>query len=293
MEHKAGFVNIIGNPNVGKSTLMNTLVGEKLSIITAKAQTTRHRIMGVVSGENFQVVYSDTPGIIEPHYKLHQKMLRFIDSALEDADIILYVTDLKEKYDKHEAYIEKLKNADIPVIVLVNKIDISRDQDVEEVMNKWESLLPKADVMPASALKGHNLINVFDRILELLPENPPYYSKETLTDKPEKFFVSEIIREKIFKHYRKEVPYSTDVQVEEFKDEEDILRIRAVIHVLRKSQKAILIGDKGSALKKVGMHAREDLEALYEKKVYLELFVKVQQDWRDKEGFLKSSGYTE
>jgi GTP-binding protein Era len=293
MEHKAGFVNIIGNPNVGKSTLMNTLVGEKLSIITAKAQTTRHRILGIVSGDNFQVVYSDTPGIIEPHYKLHQKMLRFIDSALEDADIILYVTDLKEKYDKHEAYIEKLKNANTPVIVLVNKIDISRDQEVEAVMERWQSLLPKADVMPASALKGHNLINVFDRILELLPENPPYYSKDTLTDKPEKFFVSEIIREKIFKHYRKEVPYSTDVQVEEFKDEEDILRIRAVIHVLRKSQKGILIGDKGRALKKVGMHAREDLEALYDKKVYLELFVKVQQDWRDKDGFLRSSGYTE
>ena len=293
MEHKAGFVNIIGNPNVGKSTLMNTLVGEKLSIITSKAQTTRHRIMGIVSGENFQVVYSDTPGIIEPHYKLHQKMVRFIDSALEDADVILYVTDMKEKSDKHEAYIEKLRNTDVPVILIVNKIDISRDQEVEEVMERWESLLPKADIMPASALKGHNLIAVFDRILELLPENPPYYSKDTLTDKPEKFFVSEIVREKIFKHYRKEIPYSTDVQVEEFKDEENILRIRAVIFVLRKSQKGILIGDKGKALKKVGMHAREDLEAIYEKKVYLELFVKIQQDWRDKDGFLRSSGYTE
>ncbi|MGM0497122.1 MAG: GTPase Era [Bacteroidota bacterium] len=293
MEHKAGFVNIIGNPNVGKSTLMNTLVGEKLSIITSKAQTTRHRIMGIVSGENFQVVYSDTPGIIEPHYKLHQKMVRFIDSALEDADVILYVTDMKEKSDKHEAYIEKLRNTDVPVILIVNKIDISRDQEVEEVMERWESLLPKADIMPASALKGHNLIAVFDRILELLPENPPYYSKDTLTDKPEKFFVSEIVREKIFKHYRKEIPYSTDVQVEEFKDEENILRIRAVISVLRKSQKGILIGDKGKALKKVGMHAREDLEAIYDKKVYLELFVKIQQDWRDKDGFLRSSGYTE
>jgi len=293
MEHKAGFVNIIGNPNVGKSTLMNTLVGEKLSIITSKAQTTRHRIMGIVSGENFQVVYSDTPGIIEPHYKLHQKMVRFIDSALEDADVILYVTDMKEKSDKHEAYIEKLRNTDVPVILIVNKIDISRDQEVEEVMERWESLLPKADIMPASALKGHNLIAVFDRILELIPENPPYYSKDTLTDKPEKFFVSEIVREKIFKHYRKEIPYSTDVQVEEFKDEENILRIRAVIFVLRKSQKGILIGDKGKALKKVGMHAREDLEAIYEKKVYLELFVKIQQDWRDKDGFLRSSGYTE
>ena len=293
MEHKAGFVNIIGNPNVGKSTLMNTLVGEKLSIITSKAQTTRHRIMGIVSGENFQVVYSDTPGIIEPHYKLHQKMVRFIDSALEDADVILYVTDMKEKSDKHEGYIEKLRNTDVPVILIVNKIDISRDQEVEEVMERWKSLLPKADIMPASALKGHNLIAVFDRILELLPENPPYYSKDTLTDKPEKFFVSEIVREKIFKHYRKEIPYSTDVQVEEFKDEENILRIRAVIFVLRKSQKGILIGDKGKALKKVGMHAREDLEAIYEKKVYLELFVKIQQDWRDKDGFLRSSGYTE
>ena len=293
MEHKAGFVNIIGNPNVGKSTLINTLVGEKLSIITSKAQTTRHRIMGIVSGENFQVVYSDTPGIIEPHYKLHQKMVRFIDSALEDADVILYVTDMKEKSDKHEAYIEKLRKTDVPVILIVNKIDISRDQEVEEVMERWESLLPKADIMPASALKGHNLIAVFDRILELLPENPPYYSKDTLTDKPEKFFVSEIVREKIFKHYRKEIPYSTDVQVEEFKDEENILRIRAVIFVLRKSQKGILIGDKGKALKKVGMHAREDLEAIYEKKVYLELFVKIQQDWRDKDGFLRSSGYTE
>ena len=293
MEHKAGFVNIIGNPNVGKSTLMNTLVGEKLSIITSKAQTTRHRIMGIVSGENFQVVYSDTPGIIEPHYKLHQKMVRFIDSALEDADVILYVTDMKEKSDKHEAYIKKLRNTDVPVILIVNKIDISRDQEVEEVMERWKSLLPKADIMPASALKGHNLIAVFDRILELLPENPPYYSKDTLTDKPEKFFVSEIVREKIFKHYRKEIPYSTDVQVEEFKDEENILRIRAVIFVLRKSQKGILIGDKGKALKKVGMHAREDLEAIYEKKVYLELFVKIQQDWRDKDGFLRSSGYTE
>jgi len=293
MEHKAGFVNIIGNPNVGKSTLMNTLVGEKLSIITSKAQTTRHRIMGIVSGENFQVVYSDTPGIIEPHYKLHQKMVRFIDSALEDADVILYVTDMKEQSDKHEAYIERLRNTDVPVILIVNKIDISRDQEVEEVMERWKSLLPRADIMPASALKGHNLIAVFDRILELLPENPPYYSKDTLTDKPEKFFVSEIVREKIFKHYRKEIPYSTDVQVEEFKDEENILRIRAVIFVLRKSQKGILIGDKGKALKKVGMHAREDLEAIYEKKVYLELFVKIQQDWRDKDGFLRSSGYTE
>jgi len=293
MEHKAGFVNIIGNPNVGKSTLMNTLVGEKLSIITSKAQTTRHRIMGIVSGEGFQIVYSDTPGIIEPHYKLHQKMMRFIDSALEDADIILYVTDTKETYDKHESYIQRLKNTDVPVILIVNKIDITRDEEVEEVMNKWQTLLPKADIMPASGLKGHNLLAVFDRILELLPENPPYYSKDALTDKPERFFVAEIIREKIFKHYKKEIPYSTDVQIDEFKDEEKIIRVRATIVVLRRSQKGILIGDKGKALKKVGMHAREDLEAIYNKKVFLELYVKIQKDWRDKDGFLRSSGYTE
>lgn len=291
MEHKSGFVNIIGNPNVGKSTLMNTLVGEKLSIITSKAQTTRHRIMGIVSGENFQIIYSDTPGIINPKYKLHEKMVRFVNLAMEDADILLYVTDIKEQYDKHQEYIEKLQKTEIPIILIVNKIDKARDEEVEGIMEHWEKVLPKAHIMPASALKGHNLLAVFDKILELLPENPPYYSKDALTDKPERFFVSEIVREKIFKHYKKEIPYSTEVQIEEFKEEEKILRIRAVIFVLRKSQKGILIGNKGEALKKVGMHAREDLEAIYGKKVYLELYVKIHKDWRDKDGFLRSTGY--
>ena len=291
MEHKAGFVNIIGNPNVGKSTLMNKLVGEKLSIITSKAQTTRHRIMGIVNGENFQIVYSDTPGIIEPHYKLQQKMLRFVNLALEDADVILYVTDLREKYDKHEQYIEKLKKTDVPVILLVNKIDLAKENEVEDLLKKWKELLPQAHITPVSALHGYYLPEVFEKIMELLPENPPYYPKDALTDKPERFFVSEIIREKIFLQYRKEVPYSTEVQIEEFKEEEKIIRIRAIIYVLRKSQKGIIIGKKGEALKKIGTLAREDLEALFDKKVFLELYAKVSNDWRDKEGFLRSSGY--
>ena len=291
MQHKAGFVNIIGNPNVGKSTLMNALVGEKLSIITSKAQTTRHRIMGVVSGENFQIVYSDTPGILEPYYKLQQKMLRYVDLALEDADIILYITDIKEQYDKHKDYIDKLKNAQVPIILLINKIDLSKEDEVNTLIEHWKKMLPKAYIIPVSALQGYFIPEVFDKILELLPGNPPYYPKDTLTDKPERFFVAEIIREKIFINYRKEVPYSTEVQIEEFKDEGTIIRIRALIIVLRKTQKGIIIGHKGEALKKVGSQAREDLEALFDKKVFLELYVKVSQDWRDKEGYLRSFGY--
>lgn len=291
MQHKAGFVNIIGNPNVGKSTLMNSLVGEKLSIITSKAQTTRHRIMGIVSGENFQIVYSDTPGILEPHYKLQQKMLRFVDMALEDADVILYMTDIKEQYDKHEEYIKKLKNAEVPIILLINKIDLSKENEVDNLIQQWKKLLPKAYIVPISALKGYFIPEVFDKILELTPENPPYYPKDALTDKPQRFFVSEIIREKIFLNYRKEVPYSTEVQIEEFKEEESIIRIRALIIVLRRSQKGIIIGRKGEALKKVGTQAREDLEKLFEKKVFLEIFVKISEDWREKEGYLRSFGY--
>jgi GTP-binding protein Era len=291
MQHKAGFVNIIGNPNVGKSTLMNKLVGEKLSIITSKAQTTRHRIMGIVSGENFQVVYSDTPGILDPNYKLQQKMLKFVDLALEDADVILYITDIKEQYDKHVQYIDKLKNTEIPIVLIINKIDLSKDKQVDELISKWKNLLPKAYIVPASALHGYFLPEIFEKILELLPENPPYYPKDALTDKPERFFVSEIIREKIFINYRKEIPYSSEVQIEEFKEEEKIIRIRAIIYVTRKSQKGIIIGHKGEALKKVGSQAREDLEFLFDKKVYLELYAKVSEDWRDKEGFLRSSGY--
>ncbi len=291
MEHKAGFVNIIGNPNVGKSTLMNQLVGEKLSIITSKAQTTRQRIMGIMSGENFQIIYSDTPGIIKAHYKLHEKMLRFIDRALEDADILLYITDVREKYDKHLDYIDKIKKTDIPILLLVNKIDLVKEGELEPILSQWREMLPAAHIIPVSALKGYYLPEVFDKILELLPENPPYYPKDALTDKPERFFASEIIREKIFLNFEKEIPYSTEVQIEEFKDTDQILNIRATIYVMRNSQKAILIGAKGEAIKNIGIRAREDLEALYEKQVFLDLYVKVHKEWRDKDGFLKSSGY--
>jgi GTP-binding protein Era len=291
MDHKAGFVNIIGNPNVGKSTLMNQLVGEKLSIITSKAQTTRHRIMGIVSGENFQIVYSDTPGIIEPHYKLHEKMMRLIDLALEDADILLYITDIREKYDKHQQYIERINKSSVPVLLLVNKIDLAREGELEPVLSTWKKTLPQAYILPVSALKGYYMPEVFEKILEWLPENPPFYPKDSLTDKPERFFVSEIIREKIFLNYEKEVPYSTEVQIDQFKDSEQILRIKATIFVLRSSQKGIILGKNGDAIKKIGIQARNDLEALYDKKVYLELYVKVQKEWRDKDGFLKSLGY--
>jgi len=291
MDHKAGFVNIIGNPNVGKSTLMNILVGEKLSIITSKAQTTRHRIQGIVSAENFQIIYSDTPGILNPYYKLQEKMLRYIEVALEDADILLYITDVREKYDKYKHYLERISRADIPMILVINKIDLESEQEVEKLIQLWQEVLPKAWIIPVSALKGYNLTAIYEKILELLPQSPPYYPQDALTNKTERFFVSEIIREKIFMHYKKEVPYSTEVQIEEFKDQEDLLSIRATIYVLRKSQKAIIIGAGGEAIKKVGMQARQDLEQLYEKKVFLDLYVKVHNEWRDKEGFLKSSGY--
>ncbi len=291
MAHKSGFVNIIGNPNVGKSTLMNEFVGEKLSIITSKAQTTRHRIMGIVSGEDFQIVYSDTPGILKPNYRLQEKMLRFIDLALEDADIILYVTDVKEKYDKNKKYIEKLKRAKIPIILVINKIDLATQEEVESIINQWEMELPDAKILAVSAIKKFNLESVFDQILEKLPENPPFYSKDALTDKPERFFVSEIIREKIFINYKQEIPYSTEVQIEEFKEEDKILNIRANIFVMRKSQRGIILGKQGRAIKKVGIQAREDLESIYDKKVFLELYVKVNTDWREKEGFLRASGY--
>jgi GTP-binding protein Era len=291
MEHKAGFVNIIGNPNVGKSTLMNILVGEKLSIITSKAQTTRHRIQGIVSGENFQVIYSDTPGILNPHYKLQEKMLRYIDIALEDADIILYITDVKEKYDKNKRYLDRVSKANVPLILVINKVDLVSEQDVEGLIETWQQTLPHSTIIPASALKGYNLMAIFDKVLELLPENPPYYPQDALTNKTERFLVSETIREKVFMQYKKEVPYSSEVQIEEFKDEENLLSIRATIFVLRRSQKAIIIGAKGEAIKQVGIQARKELEEIYEKKVFLDLYVKVHKEWRDKEGFLRSSGY--
>ncbi len=291
MPHKSGFVNIIGNPNVGKSTIMNQMVGEKLSIITPKAQTTRHRILGIVNSDDYQIVYSDTPGILKTNYKLQEKMMRFVGSAFEDADIILYVTDVVEKMDKNQQYIDKLSQTNVPVLLLINKIDLSNQEELENLVDIWKKILPKAEIIPVSATKNFNLDQVFKRILELLPEGPAYYPKDSLTDKTERFFVSEIIREKILNNYRKEIPYSVEVEVEEFKETEKLLRIRATINVIRPSQKGIIIGHKGQALKKTGTEAREDIEDFFGKKVFLELFVKVSKDWRDKEKNLKDFGY--
>jgi GTP-binding protein Era len=291
MTHKAGFVNIIGNPNVGKSTLMNAFVGEKLSIITSKAQTTRHRILGIVNGDDFQMVYSDTPGILKPNYKLQKAMMKFVDTAITDADVILYVTDVIEKFDKNKEYIQKVKKTHVPVILLINKIDLSNQQELETLVEQWKELLPETEVFPVSALNKFNIEPVFNRILELLPESPPYFSKDALTDKTERFFVQEIIREKIFLNYNKEVPYSVEVNIKEFKEDNKIIRIRAVIYVTRDSQKGIIIGHQGKALKRVGTQARKDIEAFFEKKVFLETHVKVLKDWRDKDLNLKNFGY--
>jgi len=291
MPHKSGFVNIIGNPNVGKSTIMNQMVGEKLSIITPKAQTTRHRILGIVNSDDYQIVYSDTPGILKPNYKLQEKMMRFVGSAFEDADIILYVTDVVEKMDKNQQYIDKLSQTNVPVLLLINKIDLSNQEELEILVDIWKKIIPKAEIIPVSATKNFNLDQVFKRILKLLPQGPAYYPKDSLTDKTERFFVSEIIREKILNNYRKEIPYSVEVEVEEFKETEKLLRIRATINVIRPSQKGIIIGYKGQALKKTGTEAREDIEDFFGKKVFLELFVKVNKDWRDKEKTLKDFGY--
>ncbi|MBN1950138.1 MAG: GTPase Era [Bacteroidales bacterium] len=289
--HKSGFVNILGNPNVGKSTLMNALVGERISIITSKAQTTRHRIMGIVNGDDFQIVYSDTPGILRPNYKLQESMLKFVNTAFIDADIILYVTDMVEKFDKNAGYIERLKKTKVPILLLINKIDLTGEKQLEQLVSDWHTVLPKAEILPVSALAKVNLKLLFDKILSLLPEGPEYYPKDSLTDKNERFFVSEIIREKIFLNYEKEIPYSTEVEIESFKEEEKITRISAVIYVSRNSQKGILIGHKGSALKKVGMEARLDIESFLDKKVFLEMFVKVKKDWRNESGMLRSFGY--
>lgn len=289
--HKSGFVNIIGNPNVGKSTLMNALVGERLSIITSKAQTTRHRIMGIVNGDDFQIVYSDTPGILRPAYKLQETMLRSVNTAFIDADILLYVTDVIEQFDKNQSYIERLQKTNISVLVLINKIDLTTEEKLENLVDEWHSTLPKAEILPVSATEKVNLKLLFDKILSLLPEGPEYYPKETLTDKSERFFVSEIIREKIFLNYQKEIPYSTEVGIDSFVEEPSIVRIRATIFVMRTSQKGILIGHQGKSLKKVGTEARKDIEGFLGKKVYLELFVKIDEDWRDKPSKLKSFGY--
>ncbi len=289
--HRSGFVNIIGNPNVGKSTLMNALVGEKLSIVTAKAQTTRHRIMGIVNGEDYQIVYSDTPGILKPNYRLQQNMLNFVDTAIGDADIILYVTDVVEKSDKHAEYVEKLQKIDCPVILVINKIDISNQEQVMELMAWWKEQLPKARIFPASAQEKFNLENIFDAITTALPVAPPWYDKDVFTDKNLRFFASEIIREKIFLNYSQEIPYSCEVSVEEFKEGEERYDISAVIYVMRDTQKGIIIGKGGSSLKKVGTQARIDMEDFFQKKVFLRLFVKVDPDWRENKKELKRFGY--
>ena len=288
-EHKAGFVSIIGKPNVGKSTLMNQLVGERLSIITAKAQTTRHRIMGIISGDDFQVVYSDTPGILKPEYELHQQMMKFVSASLEDADIILFVTDLYEKYD--EALLKRLQKARQPVIFILNKTDLAKGSQVEDKLNYWHQAFTPTATLTLSALTGEHVPELFALILEYLPAHPPYFPKDELTDKPEKFFVEEIIREKIFVNYKQEVPYSTQVVVESFKEDAKIIRIRAEIFVERRSQKGIIIGKGGAALKKVGIAARQDLEKFFQKQVHLETFVKIAEDWRKKERQLKNFGY--
>ena len=291
MAHKAGFVNIVGNPNVGKSTIMNALVGEKLSIITQKMQTTRHRIKGIVSGEDFQIVYSDTPGILKPSYKLQETMMKFVDSALIDADVILFVTDVIEKPDKNPEYIEKVRKSNMPVIVLINKIDLSNQEDVLKLYDLWGNTFPGATIFPISAQEKFNIEPIFDRILELLPESPPFFPKDELTDRNERFFIQEIIREKILLNYQKEIPYAVEVEVEEFKETEKLINIRAVIHVARDSQKGIIIGHQGKMLKKVGSEARIDAEEFFSKKIFLELYVKVAKDWREKDGQLKKFGY--
>lgn len=293
MSHRAGFVNIIGNPNVGKSTLMNAFVGERLSIITSKAQTTRHRILGIVNGEDFQVLLSDTPGIIKPAYQLQASMMDFVKSAFEDADVLLYIVELGEKELKDEAFFEKIRAAKIPVLLLINKIDTGNQELLEDSIGLWAKKVPNAEIFAISALENFGVIEVFNRIIELLPESPAFYPKDQLTDKPERFFVNEIIREKILIHYKKEIPYSVEIDTEEFFEEEEIIRMRAVIMVERDSQKGIIIGHKGAALKRVGVEARKDLEKFFGKQVHLELYVKVNKNWRSDQRQLRRFGYNQ
>ena len=289
--HKSGFVNIVGNPNVGKSTLMNALVGERLSIITSKAQTTRHRILGIVNGDDFQIVYSDTPGVLKPNYRLQESMLNFSRSALSDADVLLYVTDVYDNSDKNSDFVEKVKQSPASVILIINKIDLINEEKLVALVEKWKTVLPQAEIFPISATEKFNIEPLLKRIQELLPEGEPFFDKDQLTDKPAKFFVTEIIREKILLNYDKEIPYSVEVEVEQFQEEEKIIRISAVIYAERDSQKGILIGHGGKSLKKVGTESRKDIEAFFEKKVFLELFVKVEKDWRNKDSILKNFGY--
>ncbi len=291
MAHKSGYVNIIGNPNVGKSTLMNALVGERLSIITSKAQTTRHRILGIVNGDDFQMMFSDTPGIIKPAYELQSSMMEFVDSAFKDADVLIYMVELGEKALKDENFFAKIKAAKVPVMLLINKIDKGDQEVLDEQVDFWKENVPNAEVFAISALENFGVEQVFNRLLELLPEGPAYYPKDALTDKPERFFVNESIREKILKHYKKEIPYSVEIETESFKEDEDIIRISSVIMVERESQKGIIIGHRGSAIKRVGTEARKDLEVFFDKKVHLELFVKVNKNWRNDDRQLRRFGY--
>ena len=291
MNHRSGFVNILGNPNVGKSTIMNVLVGERLSIITSKAQTTRHRIMGIVSGDDFQIVYSDTPGILKPKYKLQESMMNFVNIALTDADIILYVTDVIENEPDKTGYFEKIKASGVPVIIAINKIDLTNQASLEHLTAKWKEAFPASIIIPLSALNGFNLDTLLNAIISLLPEGEPYFPKDQLTDKIERFFASEIIREKILLNYQKEIPYSSEVEIDSFREEKDIIKIRAVIHVARDSQKGIIIGHRGEKLKKTGTDARRDMEDFFGSKVFLELYVKVTKDWRNKAPVLKRFGY--
>ena len=291
MQHKAGFVNIIGNPNVGKSTLMNALMGEKLSIITHKAQTTRHRILGILNEDDYQIVFSDTPGIIKPAYKLQESMMNFVHSAFQDADVLIYLVEIGERELRDEAFFEKIKNTEIPLLLLINKIDLDVQEEVEKQINHWKEQVPNAEILPIPALNKFNIDKILERIIELLPVSPAYYDKDAITDKPKRFFVSESIREKILKHYKKEIPYSVEVEVEEFEDEKEIIRIRAIIFVMRESQKGIIIGHKGAGIKRIGTEARKDLERFFDKKIFLETVVKVKKNWRDDDRQLKSFGY--
>lgn len=291
LKHKSGFVNIIGNPNVGKSTLMNQLVGERISIITSKAQTTRHRILGIVNTEDMQIVYSDTPGVLQPNYKLQKSMLNFSESALGDADVLLYVTDTVEKTDKNLAFLHRVQQAKCPVILLINKIDLVDQPTLEALVEQWHQLLPNAEIAPLSALNKFNIEPIKQRIITLLPDSPPYFDKDALTDRPARFFVTEIIREKILLYYQKEVPYATEVIVEAFAESEKQIHIKAVIIVERETQKGIIIGHQGQALKKVGTMARKDMEVFFDKKIFLEIFVKVEKDWRNRDNMLRNFGY--
>ena len=289
--HRSGFINIIGNPNVGKSTLMNNLVGEKLSIITSKAQTTRHRILGIVNGDNFQLIFSDTPGIIKPSYELQDSMMDFVKSALEDADVLLYMVEIGEKSIKDSEVHDKIQSAKIPTIILLNKIDLSNQEDIENQIKVWSNQYPNTEIYPVSVLNNFNTEKVINRIIELIPESPAYFPKDQLTDKPERFFVNEKLREKILLYYNKEIPYSVEVQTEEFKEEESIIRIRSLILVERESQKGIIIGHNGVALKKIGSKARIDLEKFFGKKIFIELHVKVSKNWRSNSNQLRKFGY--